>query len=177
MKLNIQLFGGRGATSSRSGGNSWNALKREFKDKLITDGINQIQLYGEGYNNDDIRKVYSMQESKYGEEYKNAYNTTLKELNEAPIVISIYSGNSTYMNIFKNRKEMFNSIKKEYGGMREFTGTSSDKNNKYSISSLRGGGEFYLERYKYAKTGWRWVDANGDWVEGFEKQWKKSRSR
>ena len=116
-------------------------------------------------------------ERQYGDEFKNAYNTTLKELDEAPIVITTFSGNRQYMNIYKNRKDMFNSIKKEYGGIKEFTGSSTDKNNKYSISSLVGGGEFFLERYKYAKGGWRWMDANNNWVEGYDKQWRKRREK
>ena len=177
MELNIQLFGGRGASSSTGSKTSWNNLKKQFPNNVVTDGINQIQLYGERYNDDDIRKVWSMMERQIGEKDRDAQNTTLKELNEAPIVITIYSGERTYMNIFKNRKDMFNSIKKEYGGMREFTGTSSDRNNRYSISSLIGGGEFFLERYKYAKGGWRWMDANNSWVEGSDKQWKKMRER
>ena len=177
LKLNIQQFGGRGASSSAGKKTSWNNLKKAFPNKLVTDGINQIQLYGEGNDNEDIRKVWSMMDRQYGDEYKNAYNTTLKELNEAPIVITTFSGNRQYMNIYKNRKDMFNSINKEYGGIKEFTGSSSDKNNRYSISSLVGGGEFFLERYRYAKGGWRWMDANNNWVEGYEKQWRKRRER
>lgn len=178
MKLNIQQFGGRGA-SSGSTGSSWSILVKQFPGKLITDGINQIQLFGDRYGDQsEIQKVYDLQSGyQPGVQWKDANNTTLKELNEAPIVFTNYTDNGIYMNIYKNRNEMMKSIQREYGGFKEFTGSSSGSGSRYSISSLVGGGDFFLERYKYAKGGWRWMDGNGNWVEGFEKQWKTRRER
>lgn len=142
-----------------------------FPNGVVTSGINQVQIIGR----EDAQKVWDMMESEGPADNRTAYNTTLKELNEAPIVLSTYSNNNIYMNIYKNRKDLFNSVMKEYGGFNQITG--GDRNTRYSISSLIGKGEFYLERDRFAKGGWKWMDGNNDWVEGYEKQWKKMRER
>lgn len=171
LKLNIQMFGGRGASSSINGNSNWNKLKKMFPNGVVTDGINQVQIMGR----ENAQKVWDMMEREGNKEYRNAQNTTLAELNEAPIVLTTFGNNDVYMNIYKNRKDLFNSVTKEYGGFSQITG--GDKNTRYSISSLIGNGEFYLERYKYAKGGWRWMDGSNSWVEGYTKQWKKMRER
>lgn len=162
MKLNIQLFGGRGASSSNSSSTGWNSLTRQFKNNLQTEGINQIQLS----EREDIRKIWDVQQSTY----KSADEITLDKLNSSPIAIYFQGDYGEYLNIYKNRNELFKSITKEYGGFKEYT------NNKiYSISHV-GDGEFYLQRDKYAKGGWKWVDVNGRRVES-DKQWRKIRIR
>lgn len=157
MQLNLQLFGGRGASSSGAS-NGWSSLTRQFKNNLQTDGINSIQLS----EREDIRKVWDIQQSAY----KSADDITLDKLNSSPIAIYFQGDYGEYMNIYKNRNEMFKSINKEYGGFKEYT-----NNKRYSISYV-GEGEFYLSRNRFAKGGWKWTDANGRSVE-YEKQWKK----
>ena len=103
MKLNIQLFGGRGASSSNGSSSSWNSLTRMFKNNLQTEGINNIQLNGR----DEIQKIWDIQNS----EYRDYNNITLDELNNSPIAIYFNGDYGQYMNVYKNRKEMFNSIK------------------------------------------------------------------
>ena len=90
---------------------------------------------------------------------------TLDKLNNQPIAIYFNGPYGEYMNVYKNRKDMFNSIKNEYGGFKEYTA-----GNQYSISSV-GKGEFYLTRDRYSKGGWKWIDGNGRTVE-YKKQWR-----
>ena len=158
MKLNIQLFGGRGASSSNGSTTKWKSLARQFKSNLQTDGINNIQLNGR----EEIQKIFDIQNSGY----KDYNSISLKELNNSPIAIYFKTDYGEYMNVYKNRKEMFNSIKNEYGGFKEYTAGS-----KYSISYV-GKGEFYLTRDKFSSGGWKWTDGNGRTVE-YDKQRKK----
>lgn len=168
MELDLQLFGGRGANSSVS---KWGRLTKMFPNSVVTNGINQVQLIGR----EQAQKVWDMMEPSDWSQRKDARNTTLKELNEAPIVLTTFSGNNIYMNVYKNRKDLFNSVMKEYGGFNQITG--GDRNVRTSISSLVGNGEFYLERDRFAKGGWKWLDGSGSYVEGYEKQARQVGSR
>ena len=148
MKLDIELFGGRGASSS-VGNSTWNKLRKlgERVGRYSEEGIHQVQIDGE-------------EARKYIENipFKEFYETTPEKLDKEPIALIIYSNGSPYMNIYKNRNDLMKSVKKEYGGFKEFG------NDPKIIMNMNN--EYFLTRDKYAKGGWAWKDANGLSVKG-----------
>ena len=152
MKLNIELFGGRGASSSIDN-STWGKLKKlgERVGRYSEEGIHQIQIDGE-----EARKF--MQDIPF----KEWYETTPQQLDKEPIALVVYSNGSPYMNIYKNRNDLMTSVKKEYGGFNEF-----GKDPKIIMNMNN---EYFLTRDKYAKGGWVWKDANGLRVKGSEER-------
>ena len=151
MKINLYLFGGRGATSSSGSNATWNRLKKlgQSVGRYSEEGIHQIQIDGE-------------EARKYMENlpFKEWYETTPQQLDKEPIALITYGNGSPYMNIYKNRNDLMKSVNKEYGGFKEFG------DGPKIIMNMNN--EFFLTRDKYSKGGWVWKDANGMRVKGSE---------
>lgn len=160
MKLNILLFGGRGASSSTGNNSTWNKLKKlgQSVGRYSEEGIHQVQIDGE-------------EARRYMENlpFKEWYETTPEQLDKEPIALVIYSNGSPYMNIYKNRNDLMKSVIKEYGGFKEFG------NGPKIIMNMNN--EYFLTRDKYAKGGWAWKDANGLKVKGSQSRNIGSRRR
>lgn len=145
--INIQRFGGRGASSSIGTNRGWSSLKRTYKNNLTTDGIHQIQINGEQARN----LINSLEVGHYND-------TTQDELNDKPIALITYVNGEPYMNIYENKKSLMSSVKNEYGGWSQLG------DSKRTIMSMDK--EYYLVRDTYAKGGWVWRDTNNEDVKG-----------
>jgi len=144
MKLEIQKFGGRGASSSIDN-STWGKLKK--LGNFTQEGIPQVQMDGEKARN-FIENI----------PFKEYYQTTPEQLDKEPIALVIYSNGQPYMNIYENRASLMKSVKNEYGGFKQIG------DEPKIIMNMNN--EYFLTRSKYGKGGWVWRDANGIDVKG-----------
>ena len=88
-------------------------------------------------------------------------DVTLDELNNSMIKLVIYNSDGTRNEYtYANKKELFDNVKNAYGGWKQLG------DSPRAIVSTQG--EFYLERDKHIKGGWKWIDTNGDLIRGQE---------
>lgn len=97
-------------------------------------------------------------------------NMTQDTLNNSPVYFTVYGKNSghKYTYVYKNVKDMIKDWDKTYGGLTQIIGKGKGK-SVYTVMSAAGKGEYYLERDKLALGGWKWIDANGNDVKGYQK--------
>lgn len=88
-------------------------------------------------------------------------DVTLDELNEGMIKLVTFNQDGTRNEYtYANKKELFDDIKKSYGGWKQLGDSPK------TIMSTQG--DFYLERDRFIKGGWKWIDVNGDLIKGQE---------
>lgn len=88
-------------------------------------------------------------------------DVTLDELNNSMVKLIMYNEDGTYNEYtYANKKELFDDIKHSFGGWKQLG------DGPKTIMSTQG--DFYLERDKFIKGGWKWVDANDDLIKGQE---------
>ena len=88
-------------------------------------------------------------------------DVTLDELNDGMVKLIMFNEDGTRNEYtYENKKALMDDIKKSYGGWKQLGDSPK------AIMSTQG--EFYLERDKYIKGGWKWIDANGDLIKGQE---------
>jgi hypothetical protein len=88
-------------------------------------------------------------------------DVTLDELNNSMVKLQMFNSDGTRNEYtYANKKELFDDIKKSYGGWKQLGDAPR------SIVSTQG--EFYLERDRHVKGGWKWIDVNGDPIKGQE---------
>jgi hypothetical protein len=88
-------------------------------------------------------------------------DVTLDELNNSMVKLIMFNSDGTRNEYtYANKKELFDNIKKAYGGWKQLGDSPK------TIMSTQG--DFYLERDRFIKGGWKWIDVNGDLIKGQE---------
>ena len=141
----------------------------EAETSVVEEEPKTLEEYNKSRPNSNLEDAYGGKKrvAEYSVKPVDDFNgklrgdVTLDELNEGMIKLVTFNQDGTRNEYtYANKKELFDDIKKSYGGWKQLGDSPK------TIMSTQG--DFYLERDKFTKGGWKWVDTNGDPIKGQE---------